>query len=84
LPHAFAEGRRAIETIPEPHKHLVRFYGAYANRVRSERLARNDSTEPQVEHHIAGLLSCGAGSQMAELLDEARDGSGARIVPRNV
>ncbi|HXV61769.1 MAG TPA: transposase [Vicinamibacteria bacterium] len=34
---------RVLVHIPEPNKHLVRFYGAYANRVRSETIASNHS-----------------------------------------
>ena len=40
---------RVLIHVPEPNKHLVRFYGAYANRVRSETSARNDSAEHEEE-----------------------------------
>ena len=34
---------RVLLHIPEPHKHLARFYGVYANRVRLDTLARDDA-----------------------------------------
>ena len=38
---------RVLIHLPEPNKHLVRFYGAYANRVRSAlRDADANQTEP--------------------------------------
>jgi hypothetical protein len=36
--------------IPEPKKHLVHFYGAYANRVRSSTPPVCDSAQKQPEH----------------------------------
>ena len=38
---------RVLIHVPEPNKHLVRFYGAYANRVRSEKIARSDSVKQE-------------------------------------
>jgi len=38
---------RVLIHIPDPNKHLVRFYGAYANRVRSEKLAHDDSAKDE-------------------------------------
>jgi hypothetical protein len=40
---------RVLIHIPEPNKHLVRFYGAYANRVRSETVASNHSVVDEPE-----------------------------------
>ena len=40
---------RVLIHVPEPNKHLVRFYGAYANRLRLDTFARNDSTEQKRE-----------------------------------
>ena len=36
---------RVLIHIPEPNKHLVHFYGTYANRVRSSMLHRRDSAQ---------------------------------------
>ena len=38
---------RVLIHVPEPNKHLVRFYGAYANRVRSEKIASSDSVQEE-------------------------------------
>ena len=38
---------RVLIHVPEPNKHLVRFYGAYANRVRANR--RDDATHAGIE-----------------------------------
>jgi hypothetical protein len=41
---------RVLVHIPEPKKHLVHFYGAYANRVRSSTPPVCDSAQKQPEH----------------------------------
>jgi len=38
---------RVLIHVREPNKHLVRFYGAYANRVRSEKLAHDDPAKDE-------------------------------------
>ena len=38
---------RVLLHIPEPNKHLVRFYGVCANRVRSEKLRRDEAAEDE-------------------------------------
>ena len=40
---------RVLIHVPEHNKHLVRFYGAYANRVRSMSLGRGDSAKQEAE-----------------------------------
>jgi len=40
---------RVLIHIPEPNKHLVHFYGAYANRVRSSTPRVSDSADKQGE-----------------------------------
>ena len=41
---------RVLIHVPEPNKHLVRFYGAYANRVRAEKIASNHSSEQEEQN----------------------------------
>jgi hypothetical protein len=45
-----------MRTIPEPNKHLIHFYGAYANRVRRnfrERIRPEHETQPSLSRRAA-------------------------------
>jgi len=59
---------RVLIHIPEPNKHLVRFYGTYANRVRSEKLAHHDSAKDEDQIDEASLPRRALTKRWAELI----------------
>ena len=46
---------RVLIHVPEPNRHLVHFYGAYAHRLRSSRPIRDDSAKGQAEDEPSPL-----------------------------